>query len=977
MTKKFHIIVVYLFIQTNILAQIPGFTQFSSSNGLPSNTVYDINQDENGLLWIATDYGLSRFDGLSFKNFTISDGLPDNEILTLFRDSKQRIWLIGFNGKLGFIQNNKFFNSKNLEFFKDLNFSNFVSDIFEDSKNNIWFLQSVNNIKKLDSSNKITNYKLENLPFKNNSNRVQITEDINGKIKILASLTNQQNINQILSCSFQDPVWRPLNLDLYDEKSILEVRRKKAEAFKNIDNVTMQISNIIFKDFNYDRTTNFLYQTLTFDDSFLITNLNEGAIIIDSKNKSQSKKILPSIRTSKSYLDREKNIWVGSLSNGLYLFPNVQVKGIQFVDKKKNDLYSVNVFQNKLVIGNEQSEIILLDTKTLDIITSYKVDEYLKRIRKLKVSDNSLYILSDLNVHHLNANLEIEKVKNMYDSDFRKALLKNFKDISLSDDYIFTANSNGIAKMKKSTYTPEKIWNKRSTSLLFTKKENLWIGTTTGLFCLKGNKIDKFDLSEQFNNSIIYSIEQSENGLLIGSNAFGLGILKNNVFSVLSKEDGLLSNYIKSIHIDLDNKIWLSTNFGLNCVELGIDNKIISIKSYTTSDGLYSNDVRSSYVDGNKIYVATSKGLNIIDLSKEVSSILVPNVHINDVLLNNSIIEKTNGQIFENHLNNAQFNFSGISFKSLGNITFKYRLIGLESDWISTNTNTVRYSSLPPNNYTFELKAVSKNNLESTPILFSFTINPPLYKTWWFILLSIVSLITLIIAIFYQRNLKLKRKQQTKEQISNLRYQALNAQMNPHFINNLLVNINSLADRGETKDVKDSLDKFAELVNLILTSTKSNLINLNNEIEMAKLYLELQKLRFSKNITYHINTESIPTEELDYILVPPMILQPIIENSFKHGFKNDSGENHISVNFKIENNEYLFCEILDNGTGIEINGQKQSNNSGISFSNINERLNLINDSSSKEELVLVSNIKNEFNNLAGLQVTLKIPLISL
>ena len=154
MSKIVSILIVYFLFQTILFAQIPGFTQFNNNNGLPSNTVYDISQDENGFIWIATDYGLSRFDGLSFKNFTIADGLPDNEILYFFKDSKQRIWLVGFNGKLGYLQNNKFYNSSNQSFLKDLNFNTFVSDIFEDSKNNIWFLQYVNKIKKLDNTTK-------------------------------------------------------------------------------------------------------------------------------------------------------------------------------------------------------------------------------------------------------------------------------------------------------------------------------------------------------------------------------------------------------------------------------------------------------------------------------------------------------------------------------------------------------------------------------------------------------------------------------------------------------------------------------------------------------------------------------------------------------------------------------------------------------------------------------------------------------
>jgi len=218
--------------KASIFAQIPGFTQFNSNNGLPSNTVYDINQDENGLIWIATDYGISRFDGLTFKNFTIVDGLPDNEILYFFKDSKLRIWLIGFNGKLGYLQNNKFYNSKNSEFLKKLNFNNFVSDVFEDSNQNIWFLQAVNNIKKLDSLNNIISYKNLKLPFKINSNKAQIAEDINGEVKILVSSSVNKNIIEIKSSSLTNPKWETIDIKVFDKKTIHKLRKKKLKPIK-------------------------------------------------------------------------------------------------------------------------------------------------------------------------------------------------------------------------------------------------------------------------------------------------------------------------------------------------------------------------------------------------------------------------------------------------------------------------------------------------------------------------------------------------------------------------------------------------------------------------------------------------------------------------------------------------------------------------------------------------------------------------
>lgn len=979
MRKIVRLFIVCLLFQTSLLAQIPGFTQFSINNGLPSNTVYDITQDENGFIWIATDYGLSRFDGLTFKNFTIDDGLPDNEILSLFIDSNKRIWLTGFNGRMGYIQNEKLFSYNNQPYLKNLSFNNFVSNVFEDSHKNIWFFASLTNIKKLDSENNVTSYDLSSSLLKIRFITLQIVEDIKGTVKILVYAKKPNNIRkQILSSSFLNPKWEVINLDLYSQKTINSLRNGRPEVFKNIDSISMQISNTIFNHYHYDESSNLLYQSLSFGDSFLITNLNNGVLLLNSKDKYKNKKLLSYVHSTRSFLDNENNIWLGSQSNGIFLFPNLNISGVQFDDSKRNDFYSVSIFKNNLVVGNEQSEITILNAETLQAKTSFKLGGNQKRIVNIKSHENQLYILSETSIFKLESNLTPKKIKDMYDTDFQNLRLTSFKDFSFNGDFIYTANANGVAKINKTSFLSKKLWDKRSTSICYTTKDSLWIGTTKGLYLHINDNTKKYDLGEEFNNSIIYALENFKNGLLIGSNSYGLGFLRNGIFKKISIKEGLISNYIKSIFIDTKNTIWICTNLGLNNIELDKNNNIKPIKSYTTSDGLYSNDVRDCYVENNKVYVATSKGLNIIDLSKDENSILAPRIHINEVLLNNTSIEKTNNQAFDHELNNIQFNFSGISFKSLGNIKFEYRLLGLEPDWIETKNNTVRYSSLPPNSYTFEVKAISKNNLESSnSSIFTFTIKPPIYKTWWFISLATFALLLFIAYLFYNRNQKIKRNEKIKENISNLRYKALNAQMNPHFINNLLVNIENLVNKGELEEVKGSLSKFAELVNLILQSTKSNLINLTDEIEMAKLYLELQKLRFHKNTSYTINTASIPQDELENILVPPMILQPIIENSFKHGFKEEHKTNHIIVNFNIVDDEFLICQIIDNGVGIQkSDNSSTSSSSEISFSNINERLQLINESKSEENLVIISNVTDEFNTLVGLKVTLKIPLIS-
>lgn len=980
MLKRYHFFLYFVFLTHITVGQTPSYSQFTINNGLPSNTIYDIIQDENGFIWFATDYGVSKYDGISFTNYTISDGLPDNEVLSLFKDSKNRIWLIGFNGKIGYIQNYQFYNNLNSTILNDLKSSSYISYIIEDSHNNIWFLESIKKISKLDTLNKITKYDLGVLKDENEVNNLFLAEDKFGNVNLCNSILFEDNKSILLQSNLEQPKWVKFRKQDYNSNSILKLTHHKTEALKCIESTSEIISNAIINQFNYPLKNNSIYNnTKVNGHTFLITNLQEGALIIDTKQVDEKPvKLLPKIRTTRSFIDLENNIWIGSLSNGAYLFPNINISGIQFENNKGNDIHTVSIFNNKLIIGNELGEINIINKENLKTENILKLNNFPERTRHLKVSNDKLYIASDKNIHQLNSNFSLTRVKNMFDKSYQKTKLKNFKDISVNDNFMYAATSNGIAEINKITFETSRKWDKRCSAILAVN-DSIWVGTTSGLY-LFNHTIEEFDLNNHFNNSIIYALEKVDNCILIGSNSYGLGILNNGRFKFFDTNDGLLSNYVKSITIDSNNTIWLSTNFGLNSLILDKNNEISSIKSYTTSDGLYSNDVRDCFIDNieNKVYVATSRGLNIIDLSDNKTSILPPILHINDVLVNNISIDKNSNDTFDFNENNFQFTFSGISFKSLGNITFKYKLEGLEEEWITTKNNTVRYSSLPPGDYIFKLKAISKNNVESEDaVCFGFTISPPFYMTWWFRTILGLILISILYLISNLRKKRRQKEQKIKEQISMLQYRALNAQMNPHFINNLIININSLANKGELENVKNCLGKFGELVNLVLNTTKSNLISLKDELEMSKLYLDLEIIRFNKKIEYSINFKNICEDDLDSILVPPMILQPIIENAIKHGFKNSLENNTIAIHLKTEGNDFLICEIIDNGSGIEQKASVQkSKNSGISLENINKRLQLINENQSEEKFVFITNLSDEFNNLEGSKITLKIPLIS-
>lgn len=963
---------LFLFFYNPAFSQIPGLTQFTTSNGLPSNTVYDIINDETGFLWIATDYGISKFDGVSFTNYTVTNGLPGNEILFFFKDSKKRIWMSSFNGNLGFIQNGNFHNKNTDPFLKKLNFNSFVRNIYEDSNKNLWFCRSYKRIKKLDKNLNVEtfNFNKENIPKLTPC----IIEDKNNNVFLFSYYTIKKKlflVTKQLNKSYKTNSWQPFIYKNFDSKSIVPLEKNSGFLLKNVNDT---IKNIYSK--SSKQTLNYLAKIYTIDNNYWITNLNQGVQIYNKDKPNKPLEIiLPTVRTTRAFVDNENNIWIGSTSNGLYFFPNLNINGIQFKDKEKNNLYTINFFENKIIIGNEKSELLILNPETLSTKLTLITSNDSERIRQLKQHNNSLYVVSDLSLKTLNPQFKLENVKEISNPSSSIPRLTNFKDVTFNNKNLFTANANGVTKINSNTHKFIKLWDNRSTSVYY-KNDSLWIGTTNGIFVNVKNTIKKFDIGVEFNRSIIYAIENSPFGLLIGSNSYGLGILNNGKFTSISTKNGLLSNYIKNIFVDSKNNIWLSTNFGLNKLVLNKNLSIKSIKSYTISDGLYSNDVRACYVKNNKVYVATSNGLNVIDLSKETNTTLPPKIHINEISVNNRIIKNIKENTFNYKNNNIQFNFSGISFKSLGNIHFKYRLKGLEKEWIKTSNRTVRYSALPAGKYSFEIKSISKSNIESQKTAsYSFIIHPIFYTTLWFKILILFIFLSFIALIFYARSQKLKRKHAINEKITTLKYQALNAQMNPHFMNNLLVNINDLIVKGSFDLAQKSLHNFGQLVNLTLQATKSNLIRLADEIEMTKIYLELQKLRFNKNLAFKIDISKIEND-LDFIMVPPMIIQPIVENSLRHGFKNGTKENKISLNFTIENNEFLICEITDNGIGIKQNNTKASG-TGISIKNIKERLQYLNENSSKEKFIIISNIKDEFNTLVGAKVTLRIPLINI
>ncbi len=222
-------------------------------------------------------------------------------------------------------------------------------------------------------------------------------------------------------------------------------------------------------------------------------------------------------------------------------------------------------------------------------------------------------------------------------------------------------------------------------------------------------------------------------------------------------------------------------------------------------------------------------------------------------------------------------------------------------------------------------------------------------KTIWAITVAIILIIITFALIFRSVKLKAETKQLAVEQ------KLLRSSMNPHFIFNALTSIQGTIYKGDTKTTGKYLSKFARLMRNILETTKEEFIPIEKEMEIITQYLDLQKLRFNDKFDYAINLE----EEIDQdVLIPPMLLQPILENAIKHAFV-EQNQGLIEINIK-KRNKKLIIEITDDGKGIEVEPLKNKKHKSLAISIIRQRINLLNKKFTKKNRFLFS-LQNRIN----------------
>ena len=213
-----------------------------------------------------------------------------------------------------------------------------------------------------------------------------------------------------------------------------------------------------------------------------------------------------------------------------------------------------------------------------------------------------------------------------------------------------------------------------------------------------------------------------------------------------------------------------------------------------------------------------------------------------------------------------------------------------------------------------------------------------------------------------------------KQQLSELEMKALRAQMNPHFIFNCMNSINRMILSEDGDDASRYLTKFSKLIRLMLENSENPIVSLEDELVMLESYIELESLRFKGKISYRISVDDAIDKERTQI--PSMVLQPFIENAIWHGLMHKDGEGLINITIK-EEDDVLRCMIEDNGVGrekaLELQAKTLLNHQSMGLQITEERLRLLN-SRELQDLIRITDLKDNVNRALGTRVDIRIPL---
>lgn len=959
------------------------------------NPVYAITQDKDGFMWFGTQYGLIKYDGSSSETFIAderdSTTLIDNWVWALYNDSQDNLW-VGTSRGLNYWskQNNSFLHIPLIGSNEDERYT-LVREIFEDHNNNLWICTNNGLYHGSIASRKFKRFEW-NYNY-NDNQELDVKEIISyyGDFMVLSqfglSIITEQNGTysnkpfpaQILTdVKTTNP--RALVFDVNDSlvwlghqneyRGLMQYDPKSGETKK------FRISNRI--------NANSIRVIKQYQQGKLLVGSRNGLYLFHAESE-QAEPLLLNRSIKDIFVSEDGSFWVATYHGGIYHFVS-QGSTFELINKSTSPRKSyddpkhviVSIVQtedDKLCFGTNQGLFNLPMHSDSLFIPMGKTSDIRSRCMAYDGNGNLWIGTSDGIIHY---NRETDQTDTYPLEDNLENSLKEINSIVYANHQIWIGtNGSGLYgfEPEKKKFTQYYNHFNRSSNFIFAlnvaEHGNIWVGSNAGLSEFNTSTHQILPINGKnlnFEHCNIRTIKRdNRDRLWMGTENSGLIYYdpKTHEHRTLTKDDGLYSNRIKSMEIDQDGNLWVTTFEGISKIE---SNQHASIKALEfnivdfTVNNLGTEILflpRSSVSTSNgEIYFGTRSGLIKFNPSKINAQHAFPKVWLRDLSINQQSIMKEDDLLakygnvqtlksieFAHDESIIKLFLSSINYRQQYHIYYSYFLEGLSREWQILDDNTLNLNYLPPGKYTLKLKASSSKQVWSDEYsALDITVNPPFYKsTLSFIGYLVV--ILLLMYLFYHFSTswqKLKNKLRVEE-LERKKESELSVLKSQFFINIShefklpITLILSPIEEILTQKVEPAIKKRLQ----IAKRNAENILNLTNQIvDVRKLetgnsilsvrhidlvsftkqtavdYYELSKI---KNIDLNIIAE----EDEFPIWVDPdkfvFVINNLVSNALKHS--NEGGvlnlyiKKHIGKSSGSSEDGYIDLIIEDNGRG--------------------------------------------------------------
>ncbi len=933
----------FLWVGTNSgLSRFDGFrfTNFicnpADSSSLSSNQVVHLFEDAQGQIWISThDNGLSVFDPRKnrFKRFLYNpdkpNGVPNNHPTAVCYDTAGNLW-IGFFGK-GIARFNPSDDSFTLTSFDNssqlYNF-NEIMDVEGDAAGNLWISTRVGLVRFNPTNGDFTRIEqLEPNGSKSMQKNLFLKLHINEEGNVLVGSW----VNGIYEYNPKNGSWKQYLIDR-------EKRENTGYANKINDFILLDQHRILFTSYYF---------------GFGILDYSSGTIeYLKLENERWTR--TPGVETGICLYNSGKHIFMGTNT------------GFSRMTERSRDIFEydgsalkfdfengVNVLSSFIQPDNDS----LLYGGTYYRNGLYSFSNQTGKLKGLVPLQGYTGILAVNGVIQSKANNKVH-----YIASSQGLLMFNTQ----------TPDMLARVQLPAEGLTGAYIW-----SMNYDSSGLLWLAASNGIYAWNEVEGSIIDYSDTFRKAaglnsfnLIQTFADSEGGIWCVTDQRGLflfhparGVCRK--FNTDSPASNILHGNAESVLQDGEGRIWVNMfSIGLACLNPKND----SIRYFTSADGLLSARILSMTMDGaGNLWALSDKGVSVLNTRNlhirnftkkqglEIADANVIEFHRNGAMYIGGrdyawkfnpqllLVNNEQGNIYMTSIEVLSKPYSGPeNYNTLDTLRLKYseddvrfrfsvpdigsevdyyyytQLDGVDHDWVPQGKEgEAAYAQLNNGVYTLHIRA--KNGAgewctqERTLLLI---IDPPFWKRTVFIVPVVLLVLALLLWIYRQRISLIRRKANEqsaiRQQLNELENKALRSQMNPHFIFNSLNSINSYIIKNKKDEASAFVTKFARLIRLILDNSMESSVVLERELMALNLYIEIENKRFENKFTWQIDVD--PNLDVSNLLVPPMVIQPYVENAIWHGLLHKDTPGMLLIGLR-QMEEFVEIRIEDDGVG--------------------------------------------------------------